>query len=116
MAGRSTGVLQRALVFSLFGAGLFGCVGQPQAQAPLAEILNHPTEAFTLPNGLGVALEQSHDTGVAGVVLLVGVGSADEPTGKAGLAHLSEHLVFRSHSEGQADLLDRLNEHSGMSN
>ncbi len=43
-------------------------------------------------------------------MLLVGTGSADEPYGKAGLAHLTEHLVLRSRPESSRSIKERLND------
>ena len=39
---------------------------------------------------------------------MVGTGAADDPDSLAGLAHLVEHLNFRSHAAGEAPLSSRL--------
>jgi predicted Zn-dependent peptidase len=49
---------------------------------------------FTLPNGLTVVVHEDHKAPVVAVSIWYHVGSADEPTGKTGFAHLFEHLMF----------------------
>ena len=48
----------------------------------------------TLPNGLKVVLVESHASPVVTFQAWVGVGSADEPTELAGIAHVFEHMLF----------------------
>lgn len=48
-----------------------------------------------LPNGLRVLLDPSGAADVAGIYLWVNVGSASEPAGMEGAAHLVEHMVFK---------------------
>jgi predicted Zn-dependent peptidase len=55
---------------------------------------DYPSRTLALANGMRVLLEEAPDFGAAGAVLVVGAGAADDPEGKAGLAHLAEHLVF----------------------
>ncbi len=49
---------------------------------------------FTLPNGLTVVVHEDHKAPVVAVSIWYHVGSADEPMGKTGFAHLFEHLMF----------------------
>ena len=49
---------------------------------------------FTLPNGLTVVVHEDHKAPVVAVSIWYHVGSADEPKGKTGFAHLFEHLMF----------------------
>jgi predicted Zn-dependent peptidase len=49
----------------------------------------------TLANGLRVVLSEDHLTPVAAVCLWYDVGSRHEVTGRTGLAHLFEHLMFQ---------------------
>ena len=51
---------------------------------------------FRLRSGMRVLVEQDKSAPVAGVITVVGVGSTSDPPGKEGLAHLVEHLTFRS--------------------
>ncbi|WP_240147969.1 M16 family metallopeptidase [Luteibacter yeojuensis] len=49
---------------------------------------------FQLPNGLTVVVHEDHKAPVVAVSIWYHVGSADEPAGKTGFAHLFEHLMF----------------------
>ncbi|HVR62376.1 MAG TPA: pitrilysin family protein, partial [Polyangia bacterium] len=63
------------------------------------------------PSGLRVVFEKDSAAGAIGVVTVVGVGSAEDPPGKEGLAHLVEHLAFRArHRQGPTvwDQMERL--------
>ncbi len=53
-----------------------------------------PFEQFTLPNGLRVVVHEDRSTPKVAVAVWYHVGSADEPAGKSGFAHLYEHLMF----------------------
>jgi zinc protease len=64
-------------------------------------------------SGLQVVLEQAPDYGVAAVVLTVGAGAAQENPDQAGLAHLVEHLAYRSRQSG-ATLWNRVAELGGV--
>ncbi|WDD91499.1 insulinase family protein [Burkholderia sp. FERM BP-3421] len=71
---------------------LFLSVGlRAAAAAPLPDL---PFTRFTLPNGLTVVVHEDHKAPVVAVGVWYHVGSADEPDGKAGFAHLFEHLMF----------------------
>jgi zinc protease len=59
-------------------------------------VVAYPSIQATLSSGTRAAFELAPDFGVAGVVLVMGAGSVDDPKGKEGLAHLVEHLVFHS--------------------
>jgi zinc protease len=50
---------------------------------------------YTLPNGLKVILVESHASPVVTFQAWVGVGSADEPSEVAGIAHVFEHMLFK---------------------
>src|SRR5690606_8564550 len=54
-----------------------------------------PYTRFTLPNGLTVVVSEDHKAPVVAVSVWYHVGSADEPAGKTGFAHLFEHLMFQ---------------------
>ncbi|MGA8278458.1 MAG: insulinase family protein [Rhodanobacteraceae bacterium] len=57
---------------------------------------------FALPNGLKVVVSEDHKAPVVAVSVWYHVGSADEPAGKSGFAHLFEHLMFQG-SENHKD-------------
>jgi zinc protease len=54
-----------------------------------------------LANGLRVLVIEDHDTNLVDLGVRLDVGSIDDPAGKAGLAHLVEHLMFQV--KGQPD-------------
>ncbi len=49
----------------------------------------------TLPNGLQVLVLENHKAPVATLNVFYRVGSRNEETGKTGISHLCEHLMFR---------------------
>jgi zinc protease len=64
---------------------------------------------WKLPNGLTVMFAPDPHTNVVRVDLRVMAGGADEPAGKAGLAHLVEHMMFSQRAEpGGPTIADRL--------
>jgi zinc protease len=59
---------------------------------------------FRLANGLDVVVVPDHRTPVVTHMVWYRVGSADEPRGRAGIAHFLEHLMFKgtkNHPEGE---------------
>ncbi|MEC4591513.1 MULTISPECIES: M16 family metallopeptidase [Nitrospirillum] len=52
-------------------------------------------ETFTLANGLQVVVVPNHRAPVVTQMLFYKAGAADEPSGKSGVAHYLEHLMFR---------------------
>lgn len=64
-----------------------------------------PVETFRLANGLFVTLSEDHTAPIVAVNLWYHVGSANEPPGRTGFAHLFEHMLF----QGSADVA--ANEH-----
>lgn len=53
-----------------------------------------PFTQFTLDNGLTLLVREDHKLPIVSVEVMYKVGSSDDPPGKAGLAHLFEHLLF----------------------
>lgn len=51
--------------------------------------------ARSLKSGMRVRIDPRPDTDVAAVYVWIGVGSADEPPGMEGAAHMVEHMVFK---------------------
>jgi len=60
------------------------------------------------PSGLRVIFERAPGTQTASVVAVVGAGSIEDPPGREGLAHLIEHLTFRSRAPDEPALWPRL--------
>lgn len=54
-----------------------------------------PVTDFTLTNGLRVLTLEDHNCPIVSVQVWYHVGSANEPAGKQGFAHLFEHMMFR---------------------
>src|SRR5262249_52506558 len=69
-------------------------------------------EKFRLDNGLTVLVHEDHMWPVVNVAVWYHIGSADEPAGKTGFAHLFEHLMF-SGSENHKDGYFKPFEHVG---
>jgi len=58
--------------------------------------VQYDVRSVDLPSGLRVVVEKDATRPLVAVVGVVDVGGADDPPGKEGLAHLVEHLTFRS--------------------
>jgi zinc protease len=59
-------------------------------------------------SGIQIILEDDPAARVVASSIVVGAGAADDPPGQEGMAHLVEHLAFRSHGEAQPSLTARL--------
>lgn len=79
---------------SLFvGGTAFG--GTPGARAMREPTLEASAAVvFRLKNGLTVILQEDHAVPLVALSIWYGVGAADDPPGRSGLAHLFEHLMF----------------------
>src|SRR5688572_27417264 len=55
-----------------------------------------PVKELPQPSGLRVAYETTTSRGMVAVVVAFDVGSTADPVGREGLAHYTEHLVFRA--------------------
>jgi predicted Zn-dependent peptidase len=61
-------------------------------------------EELELKNGMRFLLIERRQSPTVACMILVGVGSADEPRGRTGMAHFLEHLLFKGTSKlGTAD-------------
>ena len=58
-----------------------------------AQVFNPAT--FELDNGMQVVVIENHRAPVVSHMVWYKVGAADEPTGKSGIAHYLEHLMFK---------------------
>ena len=72
-------------------------------------------EHWQLANGLQVVLAVDAQVPVVAMQSWLRVGSADEVAGKTGLAHLFEHMMFKSTTTRPAGTLDRVLEQMGGS-
>ncbi len=88
-----TGLRMLSIVTCLVVASsvLSGC-GSAGKRSGESEVL--AVKTFTLANGMKVVIHEDHRVPLVKVSTKVGVGSADEPAGRGGFAHLFEHLMF----------------------
>lgn len=78
---------------------LSACAGLPRG--PVLPETSFRMRELKLANGMRVIVEEDHATPLVGVFTVVGVGSSGDPAGRAGLAHLLEHLAFRAKPGGK---------------
>ncbi len=69
---------------------------------------NLTIEHYELPNGLQVAIVVDNTTPIFSYQTWFKTGSADEPAGHQGLAHLFEHMMFRKTSRREMGEFDRI--------
>ena len=65
------------------------------------------TTRATLPNGLSVILKEAHSAPIISWWLAYKVGSRNEPTGRTGISHWVEHMMFKGTPAFPAGKLDR---------
>ncbi len=76
-----------------------------------------PVSVFKLDNGLTVVVQEDRSAPLAAVALTYKVGSLDEEKGRAGFAHLFEHLMFQGTANLAPNEVSRLVEsHGGVDN
>lgn len=90
---------------------LAACVWAGAASAKVADIAY-----FKLDNGLEVAVIENHKAPVTLQMLYYKTGSADDPKGKGGIAHLLEHLMFRGTLKVPDKEFNRLTDAYGAEN
>jgi len=74
-------------------------------------------ETFTLDNGMEVVVLANHRAPVVLHMVWYKAGSADEPKGKSGVAHLLEHLMFKGTTKYPDGAFSRtLAQHGGQEN
>ena len=62
-------------------------------------VLKEKVTEFTLENGLKFIVMERHDVPVFSFMTHVNAGSANEPVGQTGVAHMFEHMAFKGTSE-----------------
>ncbi|MFI5346682.1 MAG: M16 family metallopeptidase [Elusimicrobiota bacterium] len=72
-----------------------------------------PTRVFKLSNGLTVVVQTDRSAPLVAVSLTYRVGSLDEEKGRAGFAHLFEHLMFQGTKNLPPNEVSRLVETNG---
>ncbi len=79
------------------------CLAVAPASAMNIEVTN-----FKLANGMEVVVIPDHRAPVVTHMVWYRVGSADEVSGKSGLAHFLEHLMFKGTTKNPFGVFDRL--------
>ncbi|WHZ20098.1 MAG: M16 family peptidase [Rhodanobacteraceae bacterium] len=92
----------RTFFMACFATLAIGLFAGPLQAAEADHNIDIPYTRFTLPNGLTVVVSEDHKAPIVAVSVWYHVGSAYEPKGKTGFAHLFEHLMF-SGSENHKD-------------
>ncbi|TAH46150.1 MAG: insulinase family protein [Gammaproteobacteria bacterium] len=89
--------MRKCLTAALFSLGFMG------SAMATSDAIDIPFTRFTLANGLTAIVHEDHKAPVVAVSIWYHVGSADEPAGKTGFAHLFEHLMFNGseHRKGE---------------
>ncbi|MBL8103181.1 MAG: insulinase family protein [Anaerolineales bacterium] len=66
-----------------------------------------PIMQVTLKNGMQVMLKEIHTAPIISSWIWYRVGSRDEPTGKTGISHWTEHMQFKGTKKFPANMLDK---------
>ncbi|QRK06436.1 insulinase family protein [Archangium violaceum] len=93
-----------ALLVSLLLLSPLACSTLPSRGQLVMRDVNFPLRDLRLPSGMRVIVEEDSRSPVVAVVSLVGVGSANNPSKQEGLAHLVEHLTFRSRPDAKSNV------------
>jgi zinc protease len=84
---------------------------------PQARALNIEVARYTLGNGMQVVVIPDRRAPVVTQMVWYKVGAADEPQGKAGIAHFLEHLMFKGTAQVPAGEFSRIvRRHGGEDN
>lgn len=81
---------------------------KPAPVSELVDAVDIPYEEFTLDNGLKVLVHTDRKAPIVAVSIWYGVGSAHEPKGKTGYAHLFEHIMFNGSENAPGDFFEPL--------
>lgn len=68
----------------------------------------YAVRTLDLPSGMRIVLEQDASRPLVAVAWVVDVRGSGDPPGKEGLAHLVEHLAFRSVQDQKHQFVDLL--------
>ena len=96
----------RRLLLLLVGLGTVGARADDVPTTLQMRDMAFPIRVLNTPSGLRIILEEDHSRPLVAVVTLIDAGSANDPPGKEGLAHLVEHLTFRARPDGKTSLAD----------
>ncbi|WP_066803889.1 M16 family metallopeptidase [Moraxella oblonga] len=89
----------------------------PEQTQPKTELrLLQNIHEHTLDNGLKIIIKEDRRAPVVMTQIWYGVGANDEPSGKGGLSHFLEHLMFKDTPKVSSDEFSRLISHYGGTN
>src|SRR4051812_36686395 len=100
----------RLVLFGVVVGTLSSCWSTPRPAPPKRDVdIPFAVEQDELANGLRVVVVPEPSVPEVSVTIRYGVGSADDPAGKEGIAHLVEHLMFEQARGDEAifDVLER---------
>lgn len=92
----------RGLLIVAIASAIAACQ-PPKPLAPVLVEIREATTRFVLPNGLEVIVQEDHRTPNVAVNLRYHSGSKNDPPGRAGMAHLVEHLQFTESQHTERD-------------
>ncbi|MGE7137403.1 M16 family metallopeptidase [Luteibacter sp. NPDC031894] len=98
---------------ALLRAALLASLGALSAFPLASHAEGIDQRSFRLPNGLTVVVHEDHKAPIVSLAVWYRVGSADEPAGRTGLAHLFEHLMFYGSKHYDAPFMDAVKELGG---
>src|SRR5579871_5824615 len=95
---------------ALLGVAVFAtsCASFTQHRGVQMGDIKLPLRDLRYASGLRVIVEEDHSSHRVAIANVVGVGSANEPAGKEGMAHLIEHLAFRARHDGKTKMWSML--------
>lgn len=85
---------------------------RPNLRIKLTEY-NLNTKMFSFPSGLQVLFQKDSSQPLVAITSVTDHGASDDPVGKEGIAHLVEHLWFRSEHNGLPKTWDLLESEMG---
>ena len=103
------------LALTLF-IGTVGTAGAQTSETPDMQPARLDYKINTLGNGLKIVTLEDHRAPVVAIQVYYHVGSKDEAVGKAGFAHLFEHLMFKGSAHVRAEEHARIVERLGGEN
>jgi zinc protease len=80
---------------------------------PVRNFFSNGVKEYRLENGLKVLIIEEHKAPVATFQVWYRTGSRDEPSGKSGLSHLLEHMMFKGTPEYGASVFSKIIQKNG---
>ena len=112
MLGAGQGSHRRRATAALAGIAVIACLAGPSARAQAAPEAQAVPRSVVTPEGLHLWEFPTSNVGTFSLVVLVDAGARDEEWGKTGLAHLTEHCMFRATTRrGTQDVLGGMRDH-----